>query len=136
MDVHPESFNFDAKGFSALIDIESFEPEEVSVKTIGQTILVECEHTKDTGEFAEKRFVRKFNFPKDYDMSTVKSTLSNGVLLLEAPKPNIEHGEHCVDGNEEKPSFLMGLLSNRANSLLRRSHSIPSDNEEGLCDAE
>lgn len=66
-------------------------------------------------------------------MSTVKSTLSkDGILELEVPKPlSLTIEERHVEVNQsEKPSFLMSLLSNRANSMLRRSHSIPSDQED------
>lgn len=139
-EVDPNTFKYDTKGFSALIDVHSFDPKEISVKTIDHTIVVECKrsNTKENEEgMGEKRFVRKFNLPNEYDMSAVKSTLSrDGILQLQVPKPNYENKvEHHNEVHPEKPSFLMSLLSNRANSMLRRSHSIPSDNEEELCDA-
>lgn len=65
-------------------------------------------------------------------MALITSFLSkDGILQLEAPKPQSTGEEREVQVQQtEKPSFLMSLLSNRAHSMLKRSHSIPSDNEE------
>lgn len=134
LEADPKTFKFDAKGFTALVDCHMFEPAEVSVRTMNSQIIVECQHgLKEDGHGeVERHFVRRFSLPHDYDMTAVKSTLSkDGILHLEVPKP-IQVGEekHITIEHSEKPSFLMSLLSNRANSMLRRSHSIPSDNEE------
>lgn len=138
-DVDPKTYKFDAKGFSALVDVHLFEPKEVSVKTIDHVIVVECSHDtkEDSHGFVERHFVRKFNLPNEYDMSTVKSTLSkDGILHLEVPKSPTQGEERHIEVQQsDKPSFLMSLLSNRAHSLLKRSHSIPSDNEDEWCDA-
>jgi crystallin, alpha B len=116
------------------VDVHLFEPNEISVRTIDHQIIVECNHdSREDGHGPiERHFVRKFNLPFDYDMNLVSSSLSkDGILQLEAPKPQIKSEEREVQVHQtEKPSFLMSLLSNRAHSLLKRSHSIPSDNEE------
>lgn len=134
------TFRFDAKGFTALLDVQHFAPKEISVKTIDHSIVVECKHDSrdDQHGCIERSFVKKFILPYEYDMTTVKSTLSkDGFLQLEAPKPAALQGEerHIEIQHSEKPSFLMSLLSNRANSMLKRSHSIPSDAEDEWCDA-
>lgn len=134
-EVDPRTFRFDAKGFTALVDVHLFDPNEISVKTIDHSIVVECKHDSrdDQHGCVERSFVKKFILPHEYDMSTVKSTLTkDGILQLEAPKPAALQGEerHIEIQQSEKPSFLMSLLSNRANSMLKRSHSIPSDAED------
>jgi hypothetical protein len=133
-EVDPRTYRFDSKGFTAFVDVHLFEPREISVKTIDHTIVVECKHDsrEDGHGYVERRFVRKFNLPNEYDMSTVKSTLSkDGILQLEAPKPALQGEEQHIEiQHSEKPSFLMSLLSNRAHSMLKRSHSIPSDAED------
>lgn len=133
-EVDPKTFKFDSKGFTAFVDVHLFEANEISVKTIDHVIVVECKHeSKEDGHgYVERHFQRKFNLPNEYDMAMVKSTLSkDGILHLEAPKPALVGEEHHIEVQQsEKPSFLMSLLSNRANSMLRRSHSIPSDTEE------
>jgi HSP20 family molecular chaperone IbpA len=130
----PKTYRFDSKGFTAMVDVNSFEPKEISVKTVDHSIVVECKHEarEDGHGHIERHFVRKFNLPINYDMSTVSSSLSkDGILQIEAPKPQLQGEEQNVEVVQtEKPSFLMSLLSNRAHSLLKRSHSIPSDNED------
>lgn len=133
-EAEPRTYRFDSKGFAALVDVHSFEPKEISVKTIDHQIVVECRHEAREDEHGQiaRNFVRKFNLPIEYDMSLVTSSLSkDGILQLEAPVPQTIGEEHKIEIQQtEKPSFLMSLLSNRANSMLRRSHSIPSDNED------
>lgn len=132
-EIDPKTYKFNNNGFTAFIDVHSFEPKEISVKTIDHVIVVECKHdsNEDAQGLCETRFVRKFNLPNEYDMSAVRSTLSkDGVLQLEVPNPDLHEEEQHLAQHSEKPSFLMSLLSNRANSMLRRSHSIPSDNED------
>ncbi|CAG9806130.1 unnamed protein product [Chironomus riparius] len=134
IDSEPRTHRFDSKGFTAFVDVHLFDAKEVSVKTIDHTIVVECKHDsrEDNHGSVERSFVRKFNLPYEFDMSLVTSTLSKeGILLLEAPKPQVAGEERKVEiTTTEKPSFLMSLLSNRANSLMKRSHSIPSDEED------
>lgn len=120
-----------------MVNVNTFEPNEISVKTLGHVIIVECKHeTNDGGRrhgCIERHFVRKFSLPSEYDMMSVKSSLTkDGILTLQAPKPLVEGEEEHIDTSphSEKPSFLMSLLSNRAHSLLKRSHSIPSDIED------
>lgn len=111
-----------------------FEPNEISVKTIDHTIVVECTHEsrEDGHGQVERRFLRKFHLPVEYDMSLVTSSLSKDrILELQAPKPQIIGEEREVQVHQtEKPSLIMSLLSNRAHSMLKHSHSIPSDNED------
>lgn len=134
IDAEPKTFRFDSKGFTAFVDVHLFEPKEIAVKTIDHTIVVECRHDfrEDKHSEIERHFVRKFNLPFEYDMSLVTSSLSkDGILQLEAPKPQMTTEERHVEvQTTEKPSFLMSLLSNRAHSLMKRSHSIPSDEED------
>lgn len=133
-ETEPRTYKFDSKGFTAFVDVHLFEPNEISVRTIDHTIIVECKHNERADEhgMVQRRFVRKFNLPTEYDMTTVKSSLTkDGILELEAPKPKTHSEEREIEVEQtEKPSFLMSLLSNRANALLKRSHSIPSDNED------
>lgn len=111
-----------------------FDPSEISVKTIDHTIVVECNHeSREDGHGpVERHYLRKFHLPLEFDMTLVSSSLSkDGILQLEATKPQMNGEEREVQVHQtEKPSFLMSLLSNRAHSLLKRSHSIPSDNED------
>ena len=134
IEAEPKTFRFNSKGFIAFVDCHLFESKEISVKTVDHTIIVECRHDsrEDNHGEVERHFVRKFNLPFEYDMTLVTSSLSkDGILQLEAPKPQIATEERQIEvQTTEKPSFLMSLLSNRAALIMKRSHSIPSDEED------
>lgn len=137
--VDPNTSKFDSKGFTAFIDVHSFHRDEISVATADHEIIVECKHNSKGNEHEVEDFVRKFNLPEEYDMSTVKWTIcQDGILRIEAHNPNAQEEDEHIESPQhaEKPSLLMSLLSNRANSMLRRSsHSTPtSDNEEDFCE--
>jgi Hsp20/alpha crystallin family len=75
-EAEPKTYKFDTKGFTALVDVHSFQPNEISVKTIDHTIVVECRHgsREDSHGQIERHFVRKFNLPIEYDMSLVSNS--------------------------------------------------------------
>lgn len=87
-------------GFLACVDVHHFQPSEVTVKTVDNTVVVEGKHEeRDDGHGSVQRhFVRKYTLPDDYDMSALNSALSSdGVLTLKAPPPHaIASGERLV----------------------------------------
>lgn len=77
-------------GFQANVDVHHFKPNEVTVKTVDNTVVIEGKHEeRDDGHGSiQRHFVRKYVLPKDYDMSTINSSLSSdGVLSVRAPPP-------------------------------------------------
>lgn len=131
------NYHFDKNGFEAFIDVHLFEPNEVIVKTVDHTIVIECNHEeKEDGHGSVQRnFTRKFDIPFEYDMKTVKSTLStDGILTLKVPKPENKLERHVEVEQTEKPSFLMSLFGHRAHWMLKHpQHSEAEDfNEEIL----
>ncbi|CAD7082743.1 unnamed protein product [Hermetia illucens] len=80
----------DKDGFTACIDIQHFKPEQITVKTVKDTIIVEAKHEDQEDEhgFISRSFYRKYILPPGYDPKTVVSTLSSdGVLTIKAPNP-------------------------------------------------
>lgn len=62
-----------------------FQPSEIIVKTVDQTVIIEAKHEdRDDGYGSVSRhFIRKYVLPKEYDMNTVHSTLSSdGILTI------------------------------------------------------
>lgn len=76
--------------FRAEIDVRDFGGEEIAVKTIGHTILVECKHLEkeDTFGSVARSFSKKYIIPITFDMSLVSSKVSKGVLSIILPPPN------------------------------------------------
>jgi len=71
------------------LDVQQFAPNEVTVKVVGQTVVVEGRHEEKQDEHGSisRQFVRKYQLPQDIQMDQVTSTLSSdGVLTVTAPK--------------------------------------------------
>lgn len=85
-----KNLHFGKDGFQACVDVHHFQPSEINVKTIDNMVIIEGKHEeRDDGHGSVQRhFVRKYQLPKDYDMSSVHSSLSSdGVLTVKAPPP-------------------------------------------------
>ncbi|XP_023304374.2 heat shock protein 67B1 [Lucilia cuprina] len=77
-------------GFQVSMNVKQFAPNELSVKTIDNCIVVEGRHDdKEDGHgVISRHFVRKYMLPKGYDPNDVLSTLSSdGILTVKAPPP-------------------------------------------------
>nr|UQK61698.1 small heat shock protein [Carpetania matritensis] len=75
--------------FSVRLDVSHFQPEELTVKTTGNRVIVHARHEEKQDEhgYIEREFTRTYLLPEDVDPDTVKSCLSgDGVLSIEAPK--------------------------------------------------
>jgi HSP20 family molecular chaperone IbpA len=79
----------DNKRFAVDIDAYQFKPEELQVKTLDDTLIIEGRHedVKDQDNFTKMYFVRKYQLPRDVEPQSVASSIdSNGRLTIEAPK--------------------------------------------------
>lgn len=82
--------NITQNGFSVSLDVSHFQPSEIRVKTVNNTIVVEAKHAeRDDGHGpVERHLVRKYVLPMDYDMNTIHSALSSdGMLIIKVPLP-------------------------------------------------
>nr|XP_039268352.1 alpha-crystallin A chain-like [Styela clava] len=83
--------------YQILLDVKHFLPEEITVKTVGDTVEIKGSHDEkqDDHGVISRDFTRKYTLPKDVDPMTVSSFLSSdGFLTVEAPlnKPAIDEG--------------------------------------------
>nr|AHE77382.1 small heat shock protein [Lissorhoptrus oryzophilus] len=75
--------------FQVILDVQQFSPNEVTVKTSGNSIIVEGKHDEKQDEhgFISRHFVRRYLLPTDHDIEQVVSSLSSdGILTVTAPK--------------------------------------------------
>lgn len=91
-------WNLDKKGrntrsdedeFQLSLDVEDFKPEEISVKTVDNSIEIEGTHEEreDGQGFISRHFRRRYQLPDDFDINKVSSALSSdGILTVKAPK--------------------------------------------------
>lgn len=75
--------------FRLVLDVQQFSPNEILVRTVGNSIIIEARHEerKDPDGFVKREFMRRYDLPKGHDITRVMSNLSSdGVLTITAPK--------------------------------------------------
>jgi HSP20 family molecular chaperone IbpA len=77
-------------GFQVCLDVQQFKPNEISVKTVENQVVIEGKHEErqDQHGFISRQFTRRYTLPKGYKADKVVSTLSSdGVLTIKASPP-------------------------------------------------
>jgi HSP20 family molecular chaperone IbpA len=73
------------------VNVQNFKPEELIIKTVGQSVQVEAKHeekTSDGASFSSRNFSQSFTLPRGADPEAVASSLSkDGKLTIEVPLP-------------------------------------------------
>jgi len=81
-------------GVQVNLDVQQFKPEEIAVKVVDNSIVVEGKHEerKDDHGFVSRSFTRRYVLPENIDSATIQSSLSSdGVLQISAaPKVSIQ----------------------------------------------
>lgn len=96
--------------FRASVDVHDYKPEEISLKTVGHTVIVELSHGDKQDEFGtiSRNFTKKFVLPLTMDMEKISSWTSQDVLYVKVPPKESEASERVVEikhnssGNEGK----------------------------------
>ncbi|CAG2164743.1 unnamed protein product [Oppiella nova] len=108
--------------FQVMVDVSHFTPEEITVKTVDNSIVVTAKHEDRADDFGfiSRQFSRKYLLPADVDPLAVTSSLSpEGILTVQAPKkqPELKEGERNVP------------ITMAAESLIPQPKEIPVQNE-------
>ncbi|KAL7733773.1 hypothetical protein ACLKA6_011498 [Drosophila palustris] len=77
-------------GFQVCMDVTQFSPNELTVKVVDKSIVVEGKHEEraDDHGYISRHFVRRYALPEGYEAEKVMSSLSSdGVLTVNVPKP-------------------------------------------------
>lgn len=98
-------------GFQVCLDVQHFSPNEITVKTVDNYIVVEGKHEEreDDHGLVSRQFVRRYALPKGFNMNDVVSTLSSdGVLTIKAPPVNksVENKEKVIQIQITGPAHL------------------------------
>ncbi|XP_037045372.1 heat shock protein 23-like [Bradysia coprophila] len=75
-------------GFQVCMDVQEFAPNEISVKTIDNAIVVEAKHEerRDEHGYISRQFKRRYALPKGFNIKDVVTQLSSdGILTVKAP---------------------------------------------------
>lgn len=86
-------------GFQVCLDVHQFAPNEITVKTIDNTVVVDAKHEERQDEhgYISRQFTRRYVLPKEFKIEDVVSQLSSdGVLSIKAPPPKALQDESNV----------------------------------------
>lgn len=93
------SIKSDKDKFQVNLDVQHFDPEEISVKTSDGYVVIEGKHEerKDEHGYISRQFKRRYALPEDCNPETVESRLSSdGVLTVVAPKVSESKNERAI----------------------------------------
>lgn len=81
--------------FQVSLDCQHFAPNEINVKTVDNSIIVEAKHEEhpDDHGYISRQFTRRYNLPEGFNVKDVTSAISSdGVLTIKVPpfKPAID----------------------------------------------
>ncbi|KAG8176952.1 hypothetical protein JTE90_015418 [Oedothorax gibbosus] len=75
--------------FQVRLDVGHFAPEDITVKTVDNQVVVTAKHEEKVDEhgYVSREFTRRYVLPDDIELDRVASTLgADGVLIVEAPR--------------------------------------------------
>lgn len=95
--------------YKMIIDVKDFKPEDINVKTVDDTVVVEGKIEKKEGNaVSTQMFTRRFILPSNVDLNAITSALSrDGVLTINAPKLAIQGAQ----GRLTSPSSKNGTTT-------------------------
>jgi HSP20 family molecular chaperone IbpA len=120
---------YDEGKFQVEFDVQDFRPEELSIKTEGDVLVVLAKHetkTENGGSFVSKQFEQRFTLPSGVKPENISSSLAkDGTLTVSAPR-------------EIPKTDLVGFRKRSSNNELMNSskgdvysHDGPAD-DQGL----
>lgn len=81
-------------GFDVSLNVEQFAPNEISVRIVDNSVLVEAKHEEraESGEsYVSRHFTRRFVLPDGFNVEDIVSTLSSdGILSVRVPPKEID----------------------------------------------
>nr|XP_014103796.2 heat shock protein 67B3 [Bactrocera oleae] len=81
---------FGKNGFEVHLDVGLFKPEDLTVKIVDDSLVIEGKHEEREDEHGHisRHFARRYVLPKGYDEESIVSTLSSdGALTVRVPSP-------------------------------------------------
>lgn len=81
-------------GFQVSLNVEHFEPNEINVKVIDNSVLVEAKHEEraESGEsYVSRHFTKRYVLSDEFNIKDIVSTLSSdGILTVRVPPKEID----------------------------------------------
>jgi Hsp20/alpha crystallin family len=93
--------------FRSSVDVHDYKPEEIKLKTVGHTIILELSHGDKSDEHGiiSRNFNKKFVLPPTMAMDRISSWTSKGILYIKVPPTSVnEQPERVIEIKHETPS--------------------------------
>merc|ERR1711892_1605707 len=108
-DMSPKAkVSYDQDKFQVEFNVRDYTPEELSIKTEGDVLIVLAKHeTKAEGgqSFVSKQFEQRFSLPSGVKIEKIASSLSqDGILTVSAPRENLSISSYQKKGAIENKS--------------------------------
>ena len=88
------------------LHLPDFKLNEVSVKVMDMSLVVEAEHAERPEETVSRRIRRRYVLPRTADIDKIQSTLTDdGILIITAPKKPPQTVGHVRFGPPHLASF-------------------------------
>eukprot|EP00094_Tigriopus_californicus_P005637 TCALIF_05434-PA protein Name:"Similar to HSPB1 Heat shock protein beta-1 (Bos taurus)" AED:0.19 eAED:0.19 QI:68/0/0/1/0/0/2/0/585 len=115
-DLSPKAkVSYDEDKFQVELDVQDYRPEELSIKTEGDVLVVLAKHetkTETGGSFVSKQFEQRFTLPAGVKPESISSSLSkNGTLTVSAPR---EMGRSDLSGFKSSRPLTSESASNKS----------------------
>ncbi|XP_019553928.2 protein lethal(2)essential for life-like [Aedes albopictus] len=111
--------------FQINVNVEQFEPEELSVKATGKHLTVEGKHEEkdDQDGYVLRHFVHRYQLPEGHDNEKISSTLSSdGVLTISAPKLALPGPDQKISIPVQKELHAKESTVKQKSKSKKRSH--------------
>lgn len=140
LDELAKNMHIDKDGFLDIkLDVEHFKPEEINVKTVGNSIFVEAKHEerKDSeAGYVSRRIVRRYDLPEGYQPEEVISKLSSdGVLEIKCPKFQSHEGV-LVREISIQPTGPVRMIEKQCDEKCDEKMCDEKKCDEKMCDKE
>nr|XP_033323498.1 protein lethal(2)essential for life-like [Megalopta genalis] len=82
----------DKDKFQVVLDVQQFKPDEINVKVVDRSVVVEAKHEEKQDEhgWISRQFTRRYIIPEQCNIDELTSSLSSdGVLSITAPRKDM-----------------------------------------------
>lgn len=117
--------------FEMHLDVQQFQPNEISVKTVNNSVIVEAKHEEkqDGDGYISRQFARRFVLPDRYRAEDVVSSLSSdGILTVKASlPPAIEGNTRSIEIQHTGPARRNCKANKVANDAEKTNGATKND---------
>lgn len=92
----PKKMHIGPNGFEVSLDVQHFTPNEITIKTVDDNIIIEGKHEYRADEHGDvsRHFRRTYHLPDGFNVKDVVSSLSSDHILVVKAPPDASNGSN------------------------------------------